>query len=62
MFTAIVAIFGPTPRNCKNQYTTSALEAVNGGGKMYQVAVEKCTTLVNNIAPMLGACQVIYKA
>jgi hypothetical protein len=24
---------------------------------MYQMAVEKCTTLVINIAPILGACQ-----
>jgi hypothetical protein len=28
---------------------------------MYQMAVEKCTTVNHNIAPILGACQVIYK-
>jgi hypothetical protein len=25
MFVAMVAIFGPTPSNCKNLYTTAAL-------------------------------------
>jgi hypothetical protein len=33
------------------------VKIVNGGRKMYQMAVEKCTTLVINIAPILGACQ-----
>jgi hypothetical protein len=28
---------------------------------MYQMAVEKCTTMVNNIAPITGASQVTLK-